>query len=133
MIQVERMVRNLCEMVQIPSESSEKQEFIKYLSKKFANDLGANFHIDDYGNLIAIIPACSCSSLTPLFFAMHADTVKPGKEIQLKVVDGFVYSSGDTILGADCKAGIAEFIEAVQSAISDAISILTNSKKEYSQ
>jgi len=28
MIQVERMVRNLCEMVQIPSESSKEQEFI---------------------------------------------------------------------------------------------------------
>jgi len=116
MIQVERMVRNLCEMVQIPSESSEEENFIKYLSMKFADDLGANCHIDDYGNLIAKIPACSCSSLAPLFFAMHADTVKPGKGIQPKVLDGFVSSSGNTILGADCKAGIAEFIEAVQSA-----------------
>jgi hypothetical protein len=47
MIQVERMVRNLCEMVQISSESSEEQEFIKYLSRKFADDLGANCHIDN--------------------------------------------------------------------------------------
>jgi len=47
---------------------------------------------------------------------MHADTVKPGKEIQPKVLDGFVSSSRNMILGADCKAGIAEFIEAVQSA-----------------
>ena len=133
MIKVERMVHNLCEMVQIPSESGEEQEFIKCLYRKFTDDLSANCYIDDYGNFIARIPACSCSSLTPLFFAMHADTVKPGKEIRLKVVDGFVYSSGDTILGADCKAGIAEFIEAVQSAISDAISILTNSKKEDNQ
>ena len=133
MIQVERMVRNLCDMVQIPSESGEEQEFIKCLYRKFTNGLSANCYIDDYGNFIARIPACSCSSLTPLFFAMHADTVKPGKEIQLKVVDGFVYSSGDTILGVDCKAGIAEFIEAIQSAISDAVSILTNSKKEDNQ
>jgi len=133
MIQVERMVRNLCDMVQIPSESGEEQKFIKCLYRKFTNDLSANCYIDDYGNFIARIPACSCSSLTPLFFAMHADTVKLGKEIQLKVVDGFVYSSGDTILGVDCKAGIAKFIEAIQSAISDAVSILTNSKKEDNQ
>ncbi len=133
MIQVERMVRNLCDMVQIPSESGEEQEFIKCLYRKFTNDLCANCYIDDYRNFIARIPTYSCSSLAPQFFAMHADTVKPGKEIQLKVVDGFVYSSGDTILGVDYKAGIAEFIEAIQSAISDAVSILTNSKKEDNQ
>lgn len=133
MIKIERMVRNLCEMVQIPSESGEEQEFIKCLYRKFTDDLSANCYIDDHGNLIAKIPACSCSSLNPLFFAMHADTVKPGKEIQPKVLDGFVSSSGNTILGADCKAGIAEFIEAVQSAISDEISILTNSQKEDNQ
>jgi len=47
---------------------------------------------------------------------MHADTVKPGKGIQPIVSDGRISSSGDTILGADCKAGIAEFVEAVLSA-----------------
>jgi len=114
MIQVERMVRNLCEMVQIPSESSKEQEFIKYISRKFADDLGENFHIDTMKTFIILqIPACSCRSLTPLFFAMHVDTVRHGKEIRLRVVDGFVYFSRDTILGADCKAGFAKFIEAV--------------------
>lgn len=114
MIQVKRMVRNLCEMVQIPSESSKEQEFIKYISRKFADDLGANFHIDTMKTFIILQnPACSCRSLTPIFFAMHVDTVRPGKEIWLRVVDGFVYFSGDTILGAYFKTGIAEFIEAV--------------------
>jgi len=80
-IQVERMVHNVCEMVQIPSESSEEQKFIKYLSRKVTDYLGANCHIDDYENLFAKTPACSCNSLTPLFLAMHADTVKRGKEI----------------------------------------------------
>lgn len=118
MIQVDRMVRNLCEMVQISSESGEEQEFIKYLYEKFTDDLSAKCQMDNYGNLIAKIPARSCSSsnILPLLFAMHADTVKPGKGIKPKVINGFVVSSGDTILGADCKAGIAEFIEAVQSA-----------------
>ena len=133
MIQVERKVRNLCEMVQISSESSEEQEFINYLFRKFADDLGANYHIDNYRNLIARIPACSCSILTPLFFVMHAYTVKHGKGIRPKIADGFVRSSGDTILGADYKDGIAEFIKAIQFAISDAISILTNSQKEDTQ
>ena len=133
MIQVEWRVRNLSEMVQISSESSEEQEFTNYLSRKFADDLGANYHIDNYRNLIARIPACSCSNLTPLFFVIHAETVKPGKEIRPKVADGFLRFSGDTILGTDYKDGIAEFIEAVQSAISDAICILTNNQKEDTQ
>jgi tripeptide aminopeptidase len=116
MIQIERMVRNLCEMVQIPSESGEEHEFIAYLSRKLAQDLGAKCQIDGYGNLIAKIPGRSCESSIPLFFAMHGDTVKPGKGIKPRIVENYVCSSGDTILGADCKAGIAEFIEAVQSA-----------------
>jgi len=118
MIQVDRMVHNFCEMVQISSESGEEQDFIQSLYVKFTNDLNANCQIDDYGNLIAKIPGRSCArgNVSPLLFAMHADTVKPGKGIKPNVLDGFVVSGGDTILGADCKAGIAEFIEAVQSA-----------------
>ncbi|GAB4118192.1 MAG: tripeptidase T [Candidatus Caldatribacteriota bacterium] len=118
MVQVERMIRNLCEMVQISSESGEEKEFLEFLYKKFTDELKAKCQFDDYGNLIAKIQAKSCNlnNISPLFFAMHADTVKPGKGIKPKIQDGFVISSGDTILGADCKAGIAEFIEAIQSA-----------------
>ena len=116
MINAERMVNNLCEMVRIPSESGEEQEFIKYLADKFSTDLKAACRIDSYGNLIARLDGKQCDSAEPLFFAMHADTVKPGKGIQPIVSDGRISSSGDTILGADCKAGIAEFVEAVLSA-----------------
>ncbi len=48
--------------------------------------------------------------------AAHADTVKPGKDIKPVVKNGVIYSSGDTVLGADCKGGIAEIMEAVMSA-----------------
>jgi len=37
MIQVERMVRNLYEVVQIQSKSREKKVFIKYLYRKFTD------------------------------------------------------------------------------------------------
>jgi tripeptide aminopeptidase len=111
----ERMVRNLCEMVRIPSESGEEQEFIKYLAGKFTADLGAVCQIDAYGNLTAKVEGKNCQGAGPLFFAMHADTVKPGKGIVPVIKGNLICSSGDTILGADCKAGIAEFLEAVQS------------------
>lgn len=116
MIQLERMVKNLCEMVQIPSESGEEKDFILFLQRKFTEELGAKCFLDSYGNLIAKIPGRSSKNPQPLFFAMHADTVKPGKGIRPRILNNFICSSGDTILGADCKAGIAEFFEAVQSA-----------------
>jgi tripeptide aminopeptidase len=116
MINTERMVNNLCEMVKVPSESGEEAEFINFLKNKFETELGANCILDSYGNLIAKIPAKNSSQKEPLFFAMHADTVKPGKGVKPLVKEGKVFSSGDTVLGADCKAGIAEFLEAVQSA-----------------
>jgi len=49
-------------------------------------------------------------------FACHADTVKPGVGIKPVIKDGIIKSNGDTILGADDKAGISEFLEAFRSA-----------------
>jgi len=112
----ERIIKNLCEMVSISSESGQEQEFIDYLSKKFRIELSAECQLDSYGNLIAKVPAKNCTSSQSLMLAAHADTVKPGKGVKPVVKDGVVYSSGDTVLGADCKAGIAEIFEAVLSA-----------------
>jgi len=112
----ERMVKNLCEMVSISSESGEEQEFIQYLAGKLSKELNAHCQTDSYGNLIAKIPAKNCQVREPLMLAAHADTVKPGKGIKPVVKDGVISTSGDTVLGADCKAGIAEMFEAIQSA-----------------
>jgi tripeptide aminopeptidase len=52
----------------------------------------------------------------PILFSAHMDTVKPG--IGKKAVlrgDGVITSAGDTVLGADDAAGIAEILEAVRS------------------
>jgi len=51
-----------------------------------------------------------------VLLAAHADTVSPGKGIKPIIEDGVIRSAGDTILGADDKAGIAEIIRAVQLA-----------------
>jgi tripeptide aminopeptidase len=42
--------------------------------------------------------------------------VKPGRGIEPILVDSFIRSKGDTILGGDDKAGIAEILEALRSA-----------------
>jgi tripeptide aminopeptidase len=111
-----RLVETFCTFVQMPSESGEENDFISFLLYKFQNDLQADCQIDTYGNLIARIPAKGCKIGPPILFGMHADTVKPGKGIKPIIRGDCIWSSGDTILGADCKAGIAELTEAILTA-----------------
>ena len=47
----------------------------------------------------------------------HMDTVEPGRNIKPKVLSDRIVSDGTTILGGDCKAGIAAIIEGVESYI----------------
>jgi len=111
----ERMVKNLCEMVSISSESGEEKEFIEFLKTKLQQEFNGRCQVDSYGNLICKIPPKNSPVLEPLMIAAHADTVKPGKGVKPVVRNGVIYSSGDTVLGADCKAGIAEILEAILS------------------
>ena len=111
----ERMVKQFMEMVQISSESGEEAEFIDYLLEEFKK-IGADTVKDSYGNLIAKLPAKGCQGKEPILLSCHADTVKPGKNIEPVLKDGVIRSKGDTILGADDKAGIAEMLEALRIA-----------------
>jgi len=110
-------IDTFCEMVQIDSESGEEEKFITYLSELLKCELGQHSVIDKFGNLICRIPAKG-SAAAPVLLAAHADTVSPGKGIEPVIEDGIIRSAGDTILGADDKAGIVEIIHAIQSASS---------------
>ena len=111
-----RLVDTFFEMVKIDSESGEEQEFIAYLKDLFTREFQAECTNDDYGNLIVNIPAKNSARKEPVFFSVHADTVKPGKNIEPILENGIIRSKGDTILGADDKAGIAELFEAIRTA-----------------
>ncbi|MCX6557572.1 MAG: M20/M25/M40 family metallo-hydrolase [Candidatus Aminicenantes bacterium] len=111
----QRMITQFMDMVRIPSESGNEARFIDYLLKEFKK-LGANAKKDAYGNLIAKLPAIKSKSKEPILLSCHADTVMPGQGIKPKLVNGVIRSAGDTILGADDKAGIAEMLEALRVA-----------------
>ncbi|MCU4177051.1 M20/M25/M40 family metallo-hydrolase [Carboxylicivirga sp. N1Y90] len=111
----QRMIDQFMEMVQIDSESGNEANFINYLEKEFQK-LGATTQQDSYGNLVAKLPAIGCEGKDPILLSCHADTVKPGVGIEPIIVDGVIRSKGDTILGADDKAGIAEMLEALRIA-----------------
>lgn len=104
------------QMVRISSESGEEEEFILFLENIFQKELKGKCIIDKYGNLIVQIPAKNSNCKKPVLFGIHADTVKPGKNIEPVLKDGIVRSKGDTVLGADDKAGIAELFEAIRKA-----------------
>ena len=109
------MIKQFMEMVQIDSESGNEANFINYLEKEFKK-IGATAEKDSYGNLIAKLPAKGCEGKEPILLSCHADTVKPGVGIEPVLKDGVIRSKGDTILGADDKAGIAEMLEALRIA-----------------
>ncbi len=111
----ERMIKQFMEMVQIASESGEEAAYIDYLLVEFKK-IGADARKDSYGNLIAKLPAKGCTGKEAILLSCHADTVKPGQKIKPILKDGVIRSGGDTILGADDKAGIAEMLEALRTA-----------------
>jgi len=112
----ERLVNTFCEMVKIDSESGNEERFINYVKELVTKELDAECSIDAHGNLIARIPAKDSVDAEPIFLGAHADTVKPGVGIEPVVDDGVIRSKGETILGADDKAGLAAIIEAVRTA-----------------
>jgi len=111
----ERMITQFMEMVEIDSESGNEAQFIDYLLKEFKK-LGADARTDTYGNLLAKFPAKNSAGKEAILLSCHADTVLPGRGIKPKIENGVIRSSGDTILGADDKAGIAEMLEALRTA-----------------
>lgn len=110
------LVELFCKLVRIDSESGEEAVIIEHLKGLFERELGADCTLDDYGNLVARVEALNSQADTPILLGAHADTVKPGKGIEPVVEGGVIRSAGDTILGADDKAGIVEIFEAVRTA-----------------
>ncbi len=111
----DRMTEQFLEMVRIDSESGEEQAMMEYLLEAIPA-AGGWAQQDDYGNLIGRFEQKGCSGKPPVLLSCHADTVKPGRGIEPVLADGVIRSAGDTILGADDKAGIAEVLEVLRSA-----------------
>src|SRR5271157_4327498 len=111
----ERMIEQFMEMVRIDSESGNEARMMEYLLTAI-REIGGDASLDGYGNLIASFPAKGSTGKEPVLLSCHADTVKPGVGIEPVLAGGVIRSQGDTILGADDKAGLAEALEALRSA-----------------
>lgn len=67
------------------------------------------------GNLIAKIYPGAKAARSQFCLAAHMDTVKPTTGIKPQIQNGKICSDGDTILGADNRAGIALILYLVES------------------
>jgi tripeptide aminopeptidase len=74
----------------------------------------------DTGNLIARKKGTAVGGV-PIMFSGHMDTVMATDGWGYKIEDGVIRSTGETILGADDKAGIAAIIEALRVMVEQGI------------
>jgi len=116
MVNKNRIIEEFMEMTKIDSETRNEREIADYLRLKLES-LGLDVFEDDAGskiggnagNIIAQLPGKN--NIKKILFSCHMDTVQPGKGIEPILVEGIIKSQGDTILGADDKAGISAILE----------------------
>ena len=113
MINRDRLVKTFCDLVRIDSPSGEEEAVAQELIKRLEG-MGLNVQRDDYGNLVA-----NDGGNNPITLSAHMDTVEPGRGIQPLVELDRIVSDGTTILGGDCKAGVAAILEALESVLED--------------
>lgn len=108
------------DLVQIDSLSLEERKVADYCTQ-FLQKLGCHVYEDEAaqalsgqaGNLIARLPGDD--DRPSILLTSHMDTVTPGNGIEPALDEnGVVWSKGDTILGADDKAGITAILLAAQ-------------------
>ena len=117
----ERLIKEFQKMVSIDSPTHGEREMGTYIKNRMQT-LGFQIEEDDAsirvggncGNINGFLPGTIEGE--PILFSGHMDTVEPssGKRAVIHP-DGKITSAGDTILGADDAAAIAEILEAVES------------------
>ncbi|HOV78782.1 MAG TPA: M20/M25/M40 family metallo-hydrolase [Bacillota bacterium] len=119
MVNTERIVKEFLELAGIDSVSGKERQIADRLKAKLAG-LGLEVYEDAAGTLVGsdtgnIIGRMSGSGRGPvLMLCSHMDTVEPGSGVKPVIEQGVIRSSGDTVLGADDKAGIAAILEVLR-------------------
>lgn len=118
----DRLLSTFLELVQIDSPTREEREVGVVIARELTQ-LGFSVRFDEStaqtgsntGNLIADLPAEE--GARTLVLSAHMDCVEPCRGVEAVVEDGIVTSAGETVLGADDKAGIAAILDAARRLI----------------
>ena len=108
----ERLVRTLIDLIKIDSPSGEEDAMDEEVSSRL-EALGLKVYHDAYNNVIAKLAGQG----PPVLLSAHLDTVEPGRGIKPVIDGGVLRSDGSTILGGDCKAGVAIVLEALTAVL----------------
>lgn len=117
-----RLLSTFLDLVALDSPSFHERDVADYIGQRFFS-IGARVRVDDSaartgsntGNLLCGLDGDERT--LRLLFAAHMDTVEPGRGIAAKVEGDVIRSEGETILGADDKAGIAVSIELAERIV----------------
>lgn len=111
-----RIIEEFMGLTRIDSETRNEREIADYLKQELES-LGLDVFEDDAGKKIGgnagniIGELKGNTNCNRILFSAHMDTVQPGKGVKAVLVDNIIKSQGDTILGADDKAGITAILE----------------------
>ena len=107
-----RLLGTLVGLIGIDSPSGEEDAIDWEVSGRLAG-LGLAVEHDDYKSVIARLEGVG----EPVLLSAHLDTVEPGRGIRPELDGDVLRSDGTTILGGDCKAGVAIVLEALAAAL----------------
>ena len=118
MISKDRVLNLFLDLVKIDSPSLNEKNVADYLFSlmeakgyNVIKDCAGDACGGNTGNIFVRIPATGDGE--PIAFSAHMDCVYPCCGVVPVVKEDIVYSSGNTVLGSDDKAGLAVMIEAV--------------------
>lgn len=123
MINKERMLAEFFELVKIKCSTRQEREVADVLKARLAG-LGLEVTEDDAGskiggnagNVIAYKKG-TVADAPVLMLSAHMDCVEPCAGVEPQLIDGIITSKGDTILGADDKAGVTGILEGLRTTI----------------
>ena len=95
MIDKNRLVNTLCDLIKIDSPSGNESVIGQHLINQLEN-LGVTADFDDYGNVIG---KSDTGVGNPLLLSAHMDTVEPGIGITPKIDGPLLVSDNTTVLG----------------------------------
>lgn len=91
------------------------RQFLSGLGLDAAEDNAAERSNGNSGNII-----CRIGTGGDTVYLAHMDTVRSTKRVKPQIINGRITSSGDTILGADDRAGVALLLHAVENLVKGA-------------
>ncbi len=119
MINSKRLEKTFVDLVSIPGMSKQEGKIAKEVIKRLKR-LGAKIKQDrkvlalgyPTGNIVASLPGKK--GLPRLMLCAHLDTVGPADKIEFRKKGSIIEATGKSILGADCRSGIAAILEVVE-------------------